>query len=124
MTSDYERAAARIMDWGDLRRVADADIIQILQSSPECMSATNRRNQYYDAYVLLRLEHRLGVSISMIGRRFRVGKATIQWHYKAYVAQATRPHANGQPPILTQDEYNHLIERIRRAYGSNNLWTM
>jgi hypothetical protein len=52
MSPSPQRAPASVMDWEAFRSFADDDIIRTLQSSPEFVSATDRRDQYYHAYVL------------------------------------------------------------------------
>jgi hypothetical protein len=69
-----QSAPARMLDWEAIQRFADEDIIQTLQSSPEFMPATNRRDQYYLASVFLHLQHRLAVPLSLIGRLFNMTK--------------------------------------------------
>lgn len=124
MSSSALRAAPRVMDWETIRTFAEAEIIETLQSSPEFASATNRREQYYHAYVLLHIQHRPAVPVSMIGRLFEVSKATICWHYKTYIAQGMKEPANGRPTLLSADEHDDLIEQIITAYASNRPWTM
>lgn len=124
MTLVPVRAPAREMDWDTLRAFADAEIIETLQSNPEFASATNQREQYYYAYLVLHVQHRPAVPLSMIGRLFNVSKATIRSQYKTYIAQAGKRPVNGRPPILTPEEQEDLVGSILDAYAGNRPWTM
>jgi hypothetical protein len=124
MISRPERASARLMDWDEIRTFADADIVETLRSSPDFTSATDLRHQYYYAYVLLHIEHRPVVPLSLIGRLFNVSKGTIRWHYKTYLAQAERQRSNGRPSILSAEERDDLIGCIAAGYANNRAWTM
>jgi hypothetical protein len=60
----------------------------------------------------------------MIGRLLNVRKGTIRWHYKTYIAQATRHRTIGRTSILSREEHDDIIGRILEAYTSNRAWTV
>jgi hypothetical protein len=70
------------MDSEAIRQFAEENIITCLQFRRESLAATNIRKQHYHACNILHVQHHPAVLFSMIGRLFKVCKATFCWHQK------------------------------------------
>jgi hypothetical protein len=116
--------AARVIDWAALRAFAHEEIADLLPSSAEFTPATTQREQYYLAYMILHVEHRRVVLLSMIGRLFGVNKGTIRSGYRQHLKQLAHPRINGRPPLLTPEEHEDLVETIIHNYETSHTLTM
>jgi hypothetical protein len=115
-------APARVRDWDAVRALSHEKIVQCLQANSQFTAVTNLREQYFQAYNVLQVQHRPAVPFSIIGTLSNTGKTTVRWNYKQCLVQIAHHHEKGRPPILSPQERDDIVPQISDGSANMHPW--